>query len=180
MKSEWCVQLDMKSSLQPIKQQMGTRSPPSLPPTSFPQLSITVHHTTFMSRPHCHHPPLLLLSTIVQYHSWYSPGCSTSPPHPEKSSSSSYSVLATQPTPHCCLGCLKLRMAATSPAGPASLLWPRKEPGGPPGSKGGRCGEEESDSLWALLRSARCAGCPQLWPRCEDSSGKGLEKRQKE
>lgn len=111
-------------------------------------------------------PPCL--STSVRCHFWCSPGYSTSLPPPEKSSSSSCSVWASRLPLGSRLARLKTWKAETSPAGPghsaraaARLLRPRKEPGGLPGRKRRRDGEE-SGYLWALRPVARYAGCPPL------------------
>lgn len=117
----------------------------------FPICLITVHHNTFMYQLLLPHPHPLL-STSVQYHSWCSPGYSTSPPRPEKSSSSSCSVWTRRPPTDSRPARLKPRRTArTSAAGlgrsaaaAASPPRPRREPGGPPGRKRGRCGEGES------------------------------------
>lgn len=114
--------------------------------------------------------PASCLSTSVQYHSWCSPGYSTSLPHQVKSSSSSCLVGSSQLNPGSRLAHLQLwtdgspsegREDSAVAAAAVCHLWTRKEPRGLLGSKRRQCGEE-SGFLRGLHHVARCAGSPPL------------------
>lgn len=134
---------------------------------------------------YCHQPFSTSLSqghlnTSVQYHSWCSPGYSTSLPHPEKSFSFSCSVWTSQPGSDFPLALLKTQTGWTPPSGlerwaTPCHLWRRKGPGGLPGSKRRLQHGEEGGFLKAPCYVARCSGHPALWHHWWNSTGKGLK-----
>lgn len=105
---------------------------------------------------------LFYFNITVQYHSWCSPGCSTSLPRPKKSSSSSYSSSAARsPSP-------PLKPCASSEAAALGRLCSWRGLGGLWGSKRGVRGEG-SGSLTAP------AGCLLLSPHWGNSNREDLE-----
>lgn len=111
-----------------------------------------------------HRPPPSCLNTSDRYRFWCSPGCSTSLPHPEKSSSSSCSR-RTRRKQHPALPKLWTPPTGLKPSkGAAACRRPPfcKGSEGLPATRRRRRRGEESECLWALRRVARSAGCPPL------------------
>lgn len=167
--------------LKPIKQQMWTDVLSSI--FYLPHLSTSGHcplppsHHLHVTAPLPSPPPALpSLSTSVQYHFWYSPGYSTSPPRPEKSSSSSCSIRVGQPHLGSHPARLKPRTAETPPARPGHSVTAAacKERGGLRGSTRRKYAEERC-YLWALWQVARCGGYPPLYRHWRNSTGWDLQ-----